>query len=194
MQNGFRVPAQASKKEKVRSLETEVQNLKTSIQITQMMTKQLMDNIQGMANDLQNAMNQMYEMQYKYTAIKENLNLDSTVLDGIANGHRLTDFEAASILADKKENLEQADTATEDSTVTITSVASSAEGKDMGIFRSRLKLIDCGVPALITELTGKTVGDRVTVQLNNLDHLVELLAIRNPKKELVAIVPEIVEE
>ena len=67
-----------------------------------------------------------------------------------------------------------------DSTVVITSTAKDAEGNDRGIFRSRLKLSESGVPALITALTGKPAGTKVTVSLNGIDHEVELLAIRNP--------------
>lgn len=50
------------------------------------------------------------------------------------------------------------------------------------IFRSRLKLSECGVPDLIQGLMGKTIGTKVAVKLNGIDHVVELLAIRKPPK------------
>jgi hypothetical protein len=183
MMKGFRVPAQATKKEQFRSMDTEMKNLQQSVRISQMMLKQMMDNMQGMANDISNAMNQLYEMQYKYIAIKEHLNLDPSALDSIANRHRLVDFEVASAKQDTQDNLEVGATVETDSTIVITSAAVDATGADKGIFRSRLKLSECGVPSLIADLAGKQVGDRVQVKLNDVDHLVELLAIRNPKKD-----------
>jgi hypothetical protein len=41
-------------------------------------------------------------------------------------------------------------------------------------------LSESGVPALIQDLQGKGVGDKVTAKLNGLDHEVEVLSIRNP--------------
>jgi hypothetical protein len=188
MANGFRVPA---KKEKLRIMETEVKNVQTSVQISQMMTQQLMQNMQNMQNDLGNALNQLFEMQYKFTAIKEALNLDTATLDTIANKHRLKDFELGTIAANAKDNLEDGTTVETDSWVVITSKAADATGQDKGIFRSRFKLSECGVPALIQELTGKVAGDKVVVTLNSLDHEVELLSVFNTKKQLEAVTPEV---
>jgi hypothetical protein len=189
--NGFRVPA---KKEQLRIMETEVKNVQTSVQISQMMTQQLMQNMQNMSNDLGNALNQLYEMQYKFTAIKEALNLDSATLDIIANKHRLVDFEASAAKANIKDNLVEGTAVESDSWVIVTSTAADATGKDRGIFRSRFKLSECGAPALITGLAGKCVGDKVIVKLNELDHEVTLLSILNIKQEPTteAVTPEVV--
>lgn len=178
---GFRVPAQATKKEQFRELDTEIKNIQQATRISQMMLKQMMDNMQSMSNDLSNAMNQLYELQYKFLAIKESLNLDSSALDTIANKHRLEDFVEASDKADVRDNLEAADSVGEDSTIVLTSEARDSSGKDKGIFRSRIKLSECGVPALITGLAGAKIGAKVVVKLNDLDHEVEVIAIRNPK-------------
>jgi hypothetical protein len=181
---GFRVPAQASKKEQLKGIDVEVKNIQQATRISQMMLRQMMENMQAMSSDISNTMNQLLELQYKFVAIKESLNLDADTLDAIANKYRLQDFEEASERADVKDQLEVAESVGEDSTVVITSNARDNSGKDKGIFRSRIKLSECGVPALITGLSGKKVGEKVVVKLNEMDHEVELLAIRDPKKEL----------
>lgn len=183
MKNGFRVPAQSSKKEQQRKTDAELQNIQMASRISQMMIQQLMENLKSMSQDLGSAINQIYELQYKYTALQKHLNLDVEALNEIANAQRLVDFDEASAKADTQENLELAESVDTDSTVVITSVAADDKNNDRGIFRSRIKLSDSGVPELINELTGKKVGDKVQVKLNNIQHEVELLSIRSPKKE-----------
>ncbi len=183
---GFRVPPQPSKKEAQRKMETELQNIQMASRISQMMIQQLMQNVKSMSEDLGSALNQLYELQYKYTALQKHLNLNVEDLNKIANEQRLKDFDEASVKADEKENLEVAETVEADSTITLTSVAKDEQGNDRGIFRSRIKLSESGVPDLINGLTGKKVGDKVQVKLNGVDHEVELLSVRNPKKEVAA--------
>ncbi len=187
---GFRVPPQASKKEQVRNLETELKNLSMASRVSQMMVQQLMQSVKTMSDDLGSALNQLYELQYKYTALQKHLNLDAKALDAVANEQRLVDFNKGSEAADKKDNLVVAATVASDSTVTLTSTATDEAGTDRGIFRSRLKLSECGVPDLISALAGKEVGTKVQVKLNGIDHEVELLAIRNPAEVAVEVAQE----
>jgi seryl-tRNA synthetase len=168
----------------MRKTETELQNIQMASRISQMMIQQLMENVKAMSQDLGSALNQLYELQYKYTALQKHLNLDVEALNKIANAQRLIDFDEASVKADEKENLEVAEVAEGDSTVVITSTATDDKGNDRGIFRSRVKLSESGVPDLINGLTGKKVGDKVQVKLNDVLHEVELLSVRNPKKEV----------
>lgn len=194
MRNGFRVPAQASKKEQVKNLEVEVKNMQMASRMSQMMTQQLMQSVKSMSEDLGNALNQLYELQYKYTALRKHLNLPVEALDEIANQQRLVDFNEASAKQDVKDGLIEASEVSDDSTITLTSSAKDESGNDRGIFRSRLKLSECGVPDLITGLAGKKVGDKVTVKLNGIDHEVELLSIRNPAQVAVAATQEVAQE
>jgi hypothetical protein len=180
MKKGFRVKP---KKDQLQELTTEMLNVQQSVRISQMLLKQMMENMQAMAKDLNRTMGQFNELQYKFLAIKENLNLDSSALDTLANVHRLRDFESAAAAADSRDKLDSSSVVEADSTIVITSAASDTSGQDKGIFRSRLKLSECGVPALIAGLTGKSIGEKVVVKLNDVDHEVELLAIRNPRKE-----------
>jgi hypothetical protein len=180
MKKGFRVPPQNSKKQQIRDVETEVKNMEMASRVSQMMIQQLMQNMKSMSQDLGNALNQLYELQYKYTALQKHLKLPTEVLNELANEQRLVDFNDAALKQDAKDALTVATEVGTESTVTVTSEAKDEAGADAGIFRSRLKLSECGVPDLITGLTGKKVGDKVAVKLNGLEHTVELLSIRNP--------------
>lgn len=177
---GFRQAPMGSKKEQNAELKTELANLQMAGRISQMMTQQLMQNVKSMTEDLGFALNQLQELQYKHNAAVKLLKISEAELTALSNQQRLVDFEEASAKADTKENLVVGNVVEADSTITITSVAKDAEGNDKGIFRSRLKLAESGVPALITALTGQPVGTKVTVSLSGLDHEIELLAIRNP--------------
>lgn len=177
---GFRVPPQGSKKDQLSELKTELANLQMAGRISQMLTQQMMQSVKAMSDDLGAALNQLYELQYKYNAVSQHLKLDEKVLNDIANQQRLVDFNDAAAKQDVKDGLVAADTVGADSTVVITSTATDEQGKDRGIFRSRLKLSESGVPDLISGLAGKKVGDKVTATLNGISHQVELLAVLNP--------------
>jgi hypothetical protein len=181
MKNGFRTQPQPSRKQAQQQTNAELENLQMSVRVSQMMIQQLMQNVKNMGDDLGNAFNQLFELQYKYNAIQKHLNLDSATLASIANEQRLEDFNEASVKADLKEDLDRVDVVDADSTITITSSATDESGQDRGIFRSRLKLSESGVPDLITKLTGKRIGEKVTVALNGINHEIELLSIRSPK-------------
>jgi len=176
---GFRQPAETSKKEQLRSLKTELANLQMAGRISQMMVKQVMDNTKTMSEDLGRALGLINELQYKLLAVQQVSNLSVDDLSKVADELRVKDFNEASDNEDAKEGFTVAAAVSPDSTVILTSEA--PDGK--GIFRSRIELSSCGVPALISELAGKSVGDKVTVALNGVDHVVELLGVRNPKPE-----------
>lgn len=181
MKPGFRVPAKPSKKDAIGALQTEVQNLSMATQLSQMMIKQMMQNTQKLSQDLGSALGQLLELQYKFNAVRKHLNLDSAALDAIANEQRLVDFNDAAAKADVSENLEVGAVVSENSTVVLTSTAVDQSGTDVGIFRSRIKVSESGVPALNQELLGKKVGDKVNVTLNGNNHEIEILSIRDEK-------------
>ena len=176
---GFRQQPQDSRKERLRSLETELKNLQMAGRISQMMTQQLMQNNQRMQQDLGQAMGLINELQYKILGVQRLTGLDAAQLAAIADELRLKDFNEAS----DKENAEQGFTVgtavDEDSTVILTS---KTQETDKGIFRSKIKLSECGVPDLIKAFTGREVGAKALVQLNGVEHEVELLAVYQPPK------------
>lgn len=185
--NGFRQP---STKDTIRQLSVEVQNLNMAGRVSQTLIQQLLQNNRAMSEDLGRAMGLINELQYKILAVQKTANLDVDEMTKIADDLRLKDFNEASDGEDLKENFTVTDTVEEDSTVILTSVV---EGTDKGIFRSRIKLADCGVPELIKELLGKQVGTKVTVSLNNVSHIIELLAVRKPQPEVIPSLPHVEE-
>lgn len=164
-----------------KSKEDKLREISIATRASQLMIQQLMQNIKAMSDDLTKAFNQIYDMQYRLLALQKHLDVDVESLNAIANEMRLRHFEEAAAKADLNEGLETADVATEDSTVIITSVAKDESGEDHGIFRSRIKLSETGVPDLISALTGKRVGDKAVVKLNGLDHEITLLSIKRSK-------------
>jgi len=177
---GFRVPPAPSKNEQTRAFDAELKNLQMAGRISQMMTQQLMENVKTMSGDLGSALNQLSILQYNLTAVQKHLNIDAKTVNDIANQQRLIDFDAGAAKQDTIDNLTNATEVGTDSTITITSTAQDEAGNDCGIFRSRLKLSECGVPDLITALAGKKAGDKVQVKLNGLTHEIELLSAKNP--------------
>jgi len=174
---GFRQTAEVSRKERLRSMEAELKNLQMSSRISQMLLKQMMDSTQNMQQDLGRALGLINEMQYKVLAVQQVAGLDVNKLNDIANGLRLKDFDDASAREDAEGNFSVGDVVEEDSTVIITS---KTENVDKGIFRSRIKLSECGVKDLIDGFMGRPVGAKILTKLNGDEHEIELLAIRNP--------------
>lgn len=193
MKNGFRVPPQASKNEQMRELQVELKNQEMATRISQMMIKQLMESLKSVSEDLGFALNQLSELQYNYGALQKHFNIPAETLNNLANAQRLIDFNEASAKEDIKSNLLTVDEVSADSIITLTSDAKDEEGKDRGIFRSRIKLSESGSPDLITALTGKKVGDKVQVKLNGIDHLVEVLSIKNAPVALEASTTETIQ-
>jgi len=181
--NGFRSQPQGSRKERLRELEVEIKNLSMSVRISQMMTQQIMQNLKPMHEDLARVTGLIQELQYKVLAAQKVSGVDVELLNAAANEMRLSDFNEASDREDKEHNFTVGDVVNEQSTIVLTSIT---EEKDRGIFRSRLKLSECGVPDLITALMGRQVGAKAIVKLNGLDHNVELLGIRQPTASAAA--------
>jgi hypothetical protein len=180
---GFRTAPQANRKEKLRELETRLTNLEMASRISQMMTQQIMQNLKPMHEDIGRALGIISELQYKILAYQKVSGLDVTKLNEVANGLRLTDFCEASDKEDAERGFTNGTIVDESSTIILTSIT---EEKDRGIFRSRIKLSECGVPDLIKAFMGREVGAKALVQLNGVQHEVELLAIRQPAPEPVS--------
>jgi hypothetical protein len=179
MKNGFRQQPQSSRKERLQGLEVELKNMQMAARISQMMTQQIMQNNQRMQQDLGSAMGLINELQYKILGVQRLTGLDNAQLAAIADELRLKDFNEASDKEDAKDGFTVGTTVDADSTVILTS---KTEDIDKGIFRSKLKLSECGVPDLIKAFEGREVGAKAIVQLNGIEHEIELLAIRQPPK------------
>lgn len=178
---GVKQEPKLTKTEQIQSLDKELQNLQMAGRVTQMMVQQVMQNMQAVSQDLGKAFATINELQYKILAMQTVGNFDMKAMQVKAEELRLNDFIEASDAEDKQGNFTIGDKVQDDSTVIITSTTTD----DTGIFRSRIKLAECGVPALIQGLSGQAVGAKVTCKLNGMDHTVELLGIRNPPPAVV---------
>jgi hypothetical protein len=185
MNNGFRQQPASSKKEVIRNMQTEMKNMQMAMRINQMMTQQIIQQFQNIGSDIDNVMRVSNDLQYRTLAMLELLGVDTDKLEEVADKLKLKDYNAASDKEDAAKGYTVGDVVGENSVVIITS---EAEG-NAGIFRSKFKLSESGVPAMQQALLGKKVGDKVKVNLNNLDHEVELLAIR--EEPVVAPVDEV---
>lgn len=173
---GVKQDPKPSKAEQLESLDKELKNLQMAGRVTQMMVQKMMQNMQTLGQDLGKAFATINELQYKLLAMQSVGNFDMKAMQVKAEELRLNDFIEASDAEDKQGNFTIGDKVQENSTVIITSTTSD----DTGIFRSRIKLSECGVPALIQGLMDQSIGTKVTCKLNDIDHVVELLGIRNP--------------
>ena len=182
--NGFRQQAETGRKERLRSMETELKNVQMAGRISQMMMKQMMENTQGLQQDLGRALNLINELQYKILAIQNVSGLDLSKLNEVANVQRLKDFNEASDKEDLNGNFTVGDLVQQDSTVILTSVT---ENPDNNIFRSRLKLADCQVKDLIEGFMGRPAGAKIITTLNGVEHEIELLGVRNPPAKVESV-------
>lgn len=176
---GFRQQPQGSRKERLKSMEAELQNSQMASRISQMLLQQLMQSSKAMSDDLGRALGLINELQYKLLAVQEVAGLDVSKLNDIANGLRLKDFEEASAKEDADLGFTVGTVVDDESTVILTSTTAET---DRGIFRSRIKLSESGVPDLIAAFKGREVGAKAVVKLNGVEHTVELLGIRQPAK------------
>lgn len=187
MMRGVKQEPKLNKTETLIRMDKELKNTQMAGRVSQMMVQQLMQNLQNMSKDLGKAFGTINELQYKVLAMQSIGNFDMNALKLKAEEMRLNDFIEASDAEDKAGNFTIGETVQDDSTVIITS---TSPGEDVGIFRSRLKLAECGVPALIKGLAGQSVGAKVECKLNDVDHVVELLAIRNPPPAVTVVPPD----
>lgn len=178
MQRGVKQEPKGTNSERVAKLEIELQNMQMAGRVTQMLVQQVVQNMQNMGQDLGKAYGIINELQYKVLAMQNLGSFDKEALAKKVEELRLNDFVEASDAEDKRDGLSLGDIVLPESTVIITSTVS--DNSEAGIFRSRIKLADCGVPSLIEGLTGKQVGEKVACQINGQEHTVELLGIRNP--------------
>lgn len=182
---GFRQQALPNKKEQMRSLQVELQNLSMAMRISQMMMQKLATDMERLDKDMAKAMGLLSDLQYRTLATVEVANINKDALDTRADELKLVDFNAASDKDDLAKGFLVGDVVEAGSTVVITSEAPN----DQGIFRSKFKVSETGRPDLEKELVGKRVGDKFNFKLNDIEHVIEVLAIRNepPKAETAPV-------
>jgi hypothetical protein len=185
LQRGVKQEPKLNKTEMIISMDKELKNLQMAGRVSQMMVQQLLQQFQNITQDLGKAFGTINEMQYKILAMQSIGNFDMDAMAKKADELRLNDFIEASDAEDAAGSFTVGDIVQDDSTVIITSTTPDGAG----IFRSRIKLAECGSVPLIKGLTGQAVGAKVSCTLNGTEHAVELLAIRNPPPAVVVDPP-----
>jgi hypothetical protein len=175
--NGFRQVAQTSKKEQIKNMDAELKNTQMAMRVMQTLVQNLLRSNKNLSDDLANTIGLVNELQYKILAIQSVGNLSTEALSVKADELKLKDFDDASSKKDAEDNLVDAETVTEDSTVVITS---TTEGTDKGIFRSRFTMAECNIQDLRAALLSQRVGTKTKVKLNDQEHVVELLSVKQP--------------
>jgi sporulation protein YlmC with PRC-barrel domain len=188
--NGFR---EKSKGERFEALEQQVEQLAQAVRISQMLIQQFMQSNRSMQSDLGRTVGVMNDLQYRLLAYQEVSGVDIEALKAKADELRLKDYNEASDKEDAEQGLIPADTVESVNDYVVISSTTPGEAQDKGIFRSKFRISESGIAELMTGLIGKKVGETLEVKLADLNHIVEVLAIRKDPAPL-AVVPEIVDE
>jgi hypothetical protein len=170
----MRQQAAPSKKDQMRQLTAELKNLQMATRITQMLIQQMGQTVQRLDQDVGRAMGLLNDLQYRTLSMLELGSTPTAAVNAKADELKLKDYNEASDAEDLAKGNTPADVVASDSIVVVTSTAPN----EKGIFRSKFKVSECGLPALSNALEGKKVGDKFQINLNGLDHEMEVLAIR----------------
>jgi hypothetical protein len=178
MSNGFRRPAAAPKKDKFKELDVAVKNMEMATRLTQMMVKQLLEQMQNSRIDIDNTMGMINDFQYRTLAMLELSGIDKKLLDKKADELKLADYNLAS---DKEDAIkgyidDSNGVVGEDSIVTITSSTNGDE--DRGIFRSKFPMSECLTPSIKEKIVGLKVGDSFEEQIKNDLHKITVVALK----------------
>lgn len=176
MTNGFKKNKQPTTKERLRKIEADLENVSQALQLANMMVKHLNNKNQGIETDLNNSMGIINDFQYRTLAMLELATYSKDDLDAKAEELKLKDFYEASVKedAEKEYTDNTASIIHENSIVILTSKIKDADDED-GILRSKFHMEKCLTPNIREALLGSKVGDKVEVELNGKNHIIEVL-------------------
>lgn len=183
MTKGFRTPPAAGTKDKFKELQTELANSQMAVRLTQMMVKQLLDQIQNIRLDTDNTMGMLNDFQYRTLAMLELSGISKKDIDKKADELKLADYNKASLAEDLAKGYvdDSNGVVGEDSVVTITSSTNGDE--DRGIFRSKFPMSECLTPSIKEKLMGLKVGDSFEEQIKNDLHKITLVSLSKATKK-----------
>lgn len=179
---GMKQSKAPSTKDRIRELETALQNSQMAMQMSQMMIKHLTDQFQTFQTDLGSTMGMLNDFQYRNLAVIELTGINLDDLDAKAEEFKLADFNKASDKEDVDKNYvnDDAGVIEENSIVLITSHTPDLE-EDKGIFRSKFPMEECLTPSLREALLGAKVGDTVESNIYDVNHKITILGLRKVK-------------
>jgi hypothetical protein len=166
-------------KERIRELETVVQNLHMAMQMSQGMLKHLTNQFQTFQRDLGDTMGMVNDFQYRTLAMLELGNFNKDDIDAKAADLKLADFTSASDKEDTQKGytLDDGGVVAEDSVVIVTSTTEAGK-EDFAIFRSKFPMSECLTPNLRDSLLGAKVGDVIDAEIYGINHKIEILGLR----------------
>jgi hypothetical protein len=178
MSNGFRKPAAGAKKDKFKELDVAVKNCEMATRLSQMLIKQLLDQLQNNRLDLDNTMGMLNDFQYRTLAMLELSGIPKEQIDKRADELKLKDYSNASAQEDAVKGYldDSAGVVNENSVVTITSSTNGNE--DRGIFRSKFPMSECLTPTIKEKIMGLKLGDSFEEQIKNDLHKITVVDLK----------------
>ena len=174
---------QQTKGQRFEAMEKTLKQLQMSVQVNQMLLKQVGNTISPIQGDLGEFIGRQRELQYRVLAVQELSNLDVVTIDAKSRELQIKDFEESSAKEDEEKGYTVADVVAEDSVITLTSTTPDEEGPDKGILRSKMEYKDFMLPQF-EALLGSKVGDSVDIDVNGVKHKIEIVKISTvPKVE-----------
>ena len=173
---GFKQGKSPSTKDRIRALETQLQNAQQALNISQMMIKQLMQQIDMLRKDSTNGINMCNDLQYRTLAMINLTNINLDALDEEADKLKLKDYNDASDKEDADKNYTIGDVVKEESIVILTSTTDTED--DQGIFRSKIPVVQIPFEQMKADILGKKVGDKFDADIQGINHHIEIVGIR----------------
>lgn len=176
--NGFRSGVTPAKKDRFKELDVAIKNCEMATRLTQMMVKQLLEQMQNSRLDIDNTMGMLNDFQYRTLAMLELSGIDKKLIDKRADELKLADYNKASDAEDLAKGYvdDSAGVVGEDSVVTITSSTNGDE--DRGIFRSKFPMSECLTPSIKEKLMGLKLGESFEEAIKGDVHKITIVALK----------------
>jgi hypothetical protein len=167
-----------STKDRIRKLETELENVSKALQLANMMIKHLTNKDQAIEADINSCMGMLNDFQYRTLSMIELSDVTKEQLEEKAKELKLADFYDASKKEDEEKGYIQDDggKVNENSVVILTSEVE--ENPEAGILRSKFHMEKCLTPNIREALMDKKIGDKVEIELNGDTHVIEILELK----------------
>lgn len=182
---GFRTQAKATKKvqkKQVDEFQKTATNIQQSIQLMQMMIMNMGNSIRAFNADLNNAMMNINDLEYRTQAMIRAKTFDEETINTLSTELKIQAYELADKEADLKMNLSPVDIVSNRSHVIITSITPD-EKEDRGILRSKILVNNSPSMQFKEAILDKRVGDIFESVIDGVKHVITILKITEPPKQ-----------
>ncbi len=188
---GFRNAPKPTKADQLAELQKVAETTAQSLQLTQQYLGQFVQRSQKLEQDLGMALGAINDLQYRLAAVTELTGFTEQNVTVKADTNKLADYEAQAAKADAAAGLLVGDVVTENSILTVSSIAPADQTKN--VFRSRFRVSETGSQDMISKFVGHRAGDQVEVMVGPLLHKFTIHSVREDPAPVVSAVPAIVE-